>query len=349
MIAFMENNINLNVSASRALFDVAPYVKEIGRGKAGARALTREQARTLFAAILNNEVDPIGVGAVLMAYRIKSEAPQELAGMLDAVRTCAWQLRLPTVPSSFAPVVLPSFNGARHSANLTPLLALLLAKRGVPTLVHATSFDEKRVTSLKIFDALNQLNQHSVANQFVICKSHSQVQLALTAGQCAVVSSESLCAGLDRLLNIRWTMGVRNSAHTLAKMFNPFLGASVQVVSVTHPEYIDAMREFYSNANHSQYGCLLMRGTEGEPVRSSKRPQGLEWVAPNLPNAGSLTLLESLSGSVTEIPDLPSSMDAMTTAVWIADVLEGKRMIPPVIVEQVDVLVERARVLAEAS
>lgn len=34
------------------------------------------------------------------------------------------------------PIVIPSYNGARKQANLTPLLAILLHKLGFPVVVH---------------------------------------------------------------------------------------------------------------------------------------------------------------------------------------------------------------------
>lgn len=53
------------------------------------------------------------------------------------------------------PIVIPSYNGARKQANLTPLLALLLAREGVPVLVHGVSQDPGRVTSAEIFQELD--------------------------------------------------------------------------------------------------------------------------------------------------------------------------------------------------
>ena len=43
-------------------------------------------------------------------------------------------------------VVLPSYNGARKLPVLTPLLALLLARRGLPVLIHGTATESARVS-----------------------------------------------------------------------------------------------------------------------------------------------------------------------------------------------------------
>ncbi|MCX8520029.1 MAG: DNA-binding protein YbiB, partial [Rhodoferax sp.] len=42
---------------------IGHYIKEIGRGKDGARALTREQAADLFGQILHGSVSDLEVGA----------------------------------------------------------------------------------------------------------------------------------------------------------------------------------------------------------------------------------------------------------------------------------------------
>jgi anthranilate phosphoribosyltransferase len=307
-------------------FDVTQYIKEIGRGKEGARALTREQAKELFKAILEGRVCDVALGAVLMAYRVKGETPQELAGMLDAL---AETVPAPIAPKSHnRPIVMASMNGARHTPNLTLLLGSLLAREGVPTLIHATSFDSKRVTTIAIVQAMN----------LPICSSVSEVSAQFERSKLAVIASNDLCAPLDRLLCQRWVMGVRNSAHTVAKMFNPLAkdANAIQLVSVTHPEYMTAMREFYLDKDLAANDCVLMRGTEGEPVRSSKRPQAVELLRPG---HAAEVILEALEGSVEQMPELPAAMDAQTTAAWTQEVLDGHIAVPRSIQEQVNALV----------
>ena len=108
---------------------IRQYLKEIGRGKDGARALSRAQAADLMGQVLDGQVDPLALGAFCAAMRIKGETPEEMAGFLDAT-----EARLHKLPNAGVPtVVLPSYNGARKLPVLTPLLGLLLAQRGVST------------------------------------------------------------------------------------------------------------------------------------------------------------------------------------------------------------------------
>jgi len=50
---------------------IGHYLKEIGRGKDGARSLTREQAADLLGQVLDAQVTDLEVGAFCLAMRIK--------------------------------------------------------------------------------------------------------------------------------------------------------------------------------------------------------------------------------------------------------------------------------------
>ena len=63
---------------------IATYIKEIGRGKEGARTLTQEQAHDLMSQVLDGRVTDLEIGAFAIAMRIKGETTDELAGFLQA-------------------------------------------------------------------------------------------------------------------------------------------------------------------------------------------------------------------------------------------------------------------------
>ena len=130
---------------------IAHYIREIGRGKDGARALSREQAADLFGQVLDGSVSDLETGAFCLAMRIKGETALEMAGFLDAT-----QARLQLVPAGDSPVVvIPSYNGARKLPGLTALLALLLAREGLPVLIHGTATETSRVYTSKVLLALD--------------------------------------------------------------------------------------------------------------------------------------------------------------------------------------------------
>jgi anthranilate phosphoribosyltransferase len=57
---------------------ISQYIKEIGRGKDGARALSREQAADLLGQVLDDTVTDLEIGTFCLAMRIKGETPDEM-------------------------------------------------------------------------------------------------------------------------------------------------------------------------------------------------------------------------------------------------------------------------------
>ena len=82
---------------------IAQYIKEIGRGKEGARSLTEAQAHDLMSQVLAGQVSDLELGAFALAMRIKGESVAELAGFLAATHERCIRIE-PTRPM----VVLPS-------------------------------------------------------------------------------------------------------------------------------------------------------------------------------------------------------------------------------------------------
>ncbi|AKJ69227.1 hypothetical protein PATSB16_34940 [Pandoraea thiooxydans] len=310
-----------------APFACSDLLKTIARGGAGARALPRDDAQRLFAAILNGQVGDIELGAVLVAYRIKGETPDELAGMLAAAQACIAQL---VCPGERLPVVLPSYNGARKQPNLTPLLALLLAREGVPVLVHGVSGNSSsRVTSAAIFAALGHAPALSV----------DSAQDALARGYPAFMPIEALSAPLAHLLEMRAVIGVRNSGHTLVKLLQPFRQPALRLVNFTHPEYRDTLTTLFTDPVFAgPAGVLLARGTEGEPVADARRQAAMDW----LRGGRKSCLVAADAGPLEQVPALPAS-DANSTAAWIREVLSGKTPVPAPIARQVDAILQICR------
>ena len=288
---------------------ISHYIKDIGRGKDGARALDRSQAADLFGQVLDGRVTDLEVGAFCLAMRIKGETADEMAGFLDATHQ-----RLHRVPDNgLTTVVLPSYNGARKLPVLTPLLALLLAQQGAAVVLHGTATESTRVTSASVLEALG-------------VQAVAQVG-PVAAGQVALIPTEVLCPGLKRLLDVRRVVGLRNPAHSLVKLMNPCAGQALVVGSYTHPEYAVSMGATFALTGQQ---ALLLRGTEGEPVADPRRTPQMD-----LYQAGThRTVQAAQTGSLAQVPDLPSA-DAADTARYIQAVLQGNVPVPPPLALQV--------------
>lgn len=301
---------------------IAPYLKEIGRGKDGARALPRDKAFDLMSRLLDGQLSDLEKGGFALAMRIKGETPEELAGFMDAVvpRTLSLHTASPAV-------VLPSYNGARKLPNLTPLLALLLAREGVPVLVHGPFTDATRTTSAQVFEALGLPPLRTAA----------EAEARWAAGQPVFMPIDALHPSLAGLLALRAVLGVRNSGHTLAKLL-PAVPGALRVVNHTHPEYATSLAEFLTL---TQASALLLRGTEGEPVADARRLPALKCFVGGVLDE-SLSV-EAQGGSLAALPELPGGIDAAGTAETIRAMLDGRVAVPEPITRQVQCLLALRR------
>lgn len=288
--------------------DYRNIIKEIGRGKNHARDLDTDTARDLYGRMLSGEVPELELGGILMALRIKGEGEAEMRGFYDAMQQHTVTLTPPA--GRPMPVVIPSYNGARRQPNLTPLLAMLLHKLGFPVLVHGISHDPTRVLTGTIFSLLG----------IEPTRSAGQAQAKLDEGQPVWMPVEAFCPPLAHQLGLRWRMGVRNSAHTLAKLATPFAGdAALRLSSVSHPEYVPRVGQFLSAAGGL---ALLMHGTEGEVYANPQRCPQISLI--NASGAQVLTERQDLG----DVLSLPSSKDPEATAIWTERCVAGIEPVP---------------------
>jgi len=308
----------------------APLIKEIGRGKDGARSLEREQARALWNGVLTRTISDLELGAVLLAMRIKGESVDELLGFVDATHDGLDLLADPK--GATAPVVIPSYNGARHMANLVPLLACMLAARGIPVLVHGVPADPMaaarahgaRVTTAEIFASM----------ALPVVTVHANIDAALAAAVAArkplFVPVGVLAPALSGILDLRPVLGVRNSSHSLCKLLQPFAVPALRLASYTHPEYQVLLSAFFERSGAD---VLMMRATEGEPVANARRAQRVDWF-----HAGVCKTVVTPEAVAATTSVLPESRDATLTALWTHSVLAGDIAPPDALVDQIDAI-----------
>jgi len=298
---------------------IGHYLKEIGRGKDGARPLTREQAADLLGQVLDAKVSDLEIGAFCLAMRIKGETPEEMAGFLDAVHT---RLNLLPAVDQQTTVVIPCYNGARKLPALAPLLALLLCQQGVRVCLHGTPTENSRTTSFDVLEALGY-------------KALTQIDQAQTGLN--ILPTELLSPALKKLLDVRRVVNLRNPAHSLVKLMNPCQGSALIVSSYTHPEYAVSMAQTFKL---TQASAFLLRGTEGEPVADARRTPQMDFF-----HGGSTqTVQAAQTGALQSIPELPQP-NAAETAAYIEDVLKQKREVPAPIALQVQHILQALKSL----
>ncbi|AUM01064.1 DNA-binding protein YbiB [Zoogloeaceae bacteirum Par-f-2] len=301
----------------------APIIKEIGRGAKGARPLDAAQAESVFGDMLDGKVPELELGAIVIALRIKGESTEELIGFKRALDARTPQLVVPAGPRC---VVLPTYNGARRQANLMPLLALMLARQRVPVLIHGRHDFDSRTSP---FELLAALGIHPVT-------SLQAAGAALAANHLACIKLDTLLPGLDRLLALRLRLGVRGSAHTMAKLIDPCRGHSVRVVAVTHPEYLTRMHEFLC-ADGGR--AMLLRGTEGEAFANPRRRPPMQVFA----DGAARIAWPGEEGGAPPLAELPDCPAVAENALLIRAMLNGERPIPQPLQEQAQALAALAR------
>jgi len=297
------------------------YIKEIGRGKDGAKPLSREQARDLMGQILDERVSDMELGAFCLAMRIKGETDQEMAGFLDATQE---RLNYFKAPSSNTPViVIPTYNGARRLPVLTPLLGLLLAKEGFAVLMHGSSSENERISSQSVLDCLGYQPTDATCN--------------LIPGELVFTSTQVISKALHKLLAVRDVIGLRNSAHSLVKLIQP-IGeknsidpTQILITSYTHPEYSLSMR---STLTLTKANALLLRGCEGEPVADARRSPAYALIE----KGHVLMSIEGEKGSISGFSNFNEELNASGIANYSKQIVDGKLPAPQSILDQIGLI-----------
>lgn len=289
------------------------YLRQIARGARGARDLDREGARDLFDQVLDRRASDLEIGAFCVAMRIKGESPAELAGFYDAV-----QARLPAIRTGRPVVLLPSYNGARKTPLMTPLLARMLADRGYGVLVHGLHEEARRTSAGDVFARMDwpvaidadSAEAHLAREGFVYCPL------------------EAISPDLAALLRVRKTIGLRNSGHVLAKLVNPVRTRALQIVNYTHPEYPEVLAGFF--ALHPA-NALYMRGHEGEPVPGPRR-------LPELAGCVDGKSVHTAMQIFDPLPDMAADISADATAAIYRQALSDAPATCPELVAMVNLI-----------
>jgi anthranilate phosphoribosyltransferase len=156
------------------------------------------------------------------------------------------------------PIVIPSYNGARKQANLTPLLAVLLHKLGFPVVVHGVSHDPTRVLTETIFELMGIPATRHAGQAQARLDGHEPVYIPVGV-LCPPLENSLRCAGVWACATapIRWQSWrrrLRRCGATLLERFAPGICGRVA--------------KFFVGIGGR---ALLMHGTEGEVYANPQR------------------------------------------------------------------------------
>ncbi|SFZ79407.1 DNA-binding protein YbiB [Chitinimonas taiwanensis] len=278
------------------------------------RHLSQDEARELFAAMLDGGIPDLELGALLLALRVKGECSAELDGATEALASRTLRLAGGAQPA----VVLPSYGGARHFPNLTPLLALLLRRFNIPVLIHGELDGHGRVASAMILRELGIMPTASLA----------RAEAALARDGLAFLPVGAFSPGLAGLLALRARLGVRHLGHQVAKLLQPFDDArTLTVIGATHADRLEHFRQICLQRRRR---AMLLMGTEGEPFADPRHRPEIDLVC----DGEQQMLFRAENSSFSPSPTLPAGLDASATARWIEAVLAGDIPLPTPLVNQ---------------
>jgi anthranilate phosphoribosyltransferase len=114
----------------------------------------RDAAAAAMSTILAGDATASQLTAFIVGLRSKGEAPDELAGMLDAVHRAALRVPLPTDVLSGAIDIVGTGGDGSHSVNVSTMAALVLAGGGVPVCKHGNRAASSACGSADVLEEL---------------------------------------------------------------------------------------------------------------------------------------------------------------------------------------------------
>ncbi|MCC7045506.1 MAG: glycosyl transferase family protein [Alphaproteobacteria bacterium] len=233
----------------------AAYIRILGKGPNLSRSLTEDEALAAGRMILADQVEPIQLGAFLCLLRVKTESPEEIAGIVRAAREA-----LVRPAGAFADLDWPSYAGKARRLPWFLLAARLLSGRGVRILLHGSAEPgSDRLHAESVLDLLDIPRAASLGDAAACLKRRAIAYLPL----------ECMQPRLSALLGLRKILGVRSPFNTALRQLNPF-AAPYQMIGVAHPSYRTVHRA--AAARLGQPNLAVFKGEGGEAERRPEKP-----------------------------------------------------------------------------
>lgn len=237
-----------SLSSDQQEHPFAPFIRILGKGKTGTRALTRDEARTAFGMILRGEVEPVQLGAFLMLLRVKEETAEELVGFVEA---CRAELAAPPLTLK-ADLDWSCYAGKKHQHPWYILAIRLLAQAGYRVFLHGSAgHTAGRLYTQNAFHSLG----------LPIANSWDEVDRQLDNRNITYLPLQHFLSPLNDMMQMRPLLGLRSPVNTLARLINP-TGAQASIQSVFHPAY--AQRHQNADSILQQPSAMVFKGESGE-------------------------------------------------------------------------------------
>jgi anthranilate phosphoribosyltransferase len=220
----------------------AVYIRTLGKGRQGSRALTEDEAYQAMRMILAGDITPEQLGAFLMLMRVKEEEPQEVAGFVRAVREYL------AIPDDRPAVDLDwsSYAGKRRQLPWFLLSTLALAAAGVTVFMHgASGHTAGRIYTKDVLAALGA----------PVSKTMNEACEQLRTQRFTYMDIEHLCSPLHRIIELRPFLGLRSPVHTISRLI---------IQGIFHPGYRPTHQQAAQLLGQSHMAVIKGEGGEIE-------------------------------------------------------------------------------------
>lgn len=232
-------------------------LKEVARGKRGARDLDFGEAAAAAEAILGQSATPAQIGAFLVAERIKLESIEELEAFVSVCRKFTRREPIQEGLDCAGP-----YDGRIRSFAATFPTAFLLAAAGLPVTLHGSApLPPKWGITLQdiILEADIPLSALS---------RYSSIHAARRSGV-LYASSEEWCPPFGKIRGIREEIGMRTILNTTEKLMDyscsPFI-----VFGIYHNTVFDRLARLMIKLGYRK--AMIIQGTEGSEDLYIDRP-----------------------------------------------------------------------------
>ena len=232
-------------------------LKEVARGKRGARDLSYEEALEAAEAILTSKATPAQIGAFFIAERIKLESVEELEAFVHVCRKYADR----SEPLYGLDCAGP-YDGRKTSFMATFAASFVLASAGLPVTLHGSaSLPPKWGMTLQDVIRAAGIDPASLTRE-------RSLQAAERSGV-LYASSEEWCPPLRQLRPIREELGMRTALNTAEKLIDygqsPYLAFGVY-----HNTVFDRLARLLVKLGYRK--ALIVQGAEGSEDLFINRP-----------------------------------------------------------------------------
>lgn len=242
------------------------FLKEIGRGKKGAKDLSFQEAFKAVEWMVNDRATSAQIGAFFMAARMKGETVDELRAFVEALRSAS----RPILPDRRVQLEIGGpFDGRDRTFASSIASALVLGAAGIsvaltgsetlPPKYGVTTLDILRAMGMPLVRVSGVDRQENTAHN---------AERSLDRLGIGYLHLDDLCQPLAGLRPIRLQLGFRTLLHTVEKYLN--LSRSERIISgIFHDSAMEPMGELIQGLGFER--ALVVQGTEGSSELDTDR------------------------------------------------------------------------------